>query len=44
MFVVGQTIAKQENIITCNLHLHVVRGRWSREIHDEVRVLRRGVW
>ena len=31
-------------MVTRNLHLHVVRGRWSREIHGEVRALRRGVW
>ena len=44
MFVMGQTIAREDNMVTRNLHLHVVRRGWSREIHDEVRVLRRGVW
>lgn len=44
MFVMGQTIARQEDMVTRNLHLHVVGRRWSREIYDEVRVLRRGVW
>jgi len=44
MFVMGQTIAREENMVTRNLHLHVVRRTWSREIHDEVTVLRRGVW
>jgi hypothetical protein len=43
MFVVGQTVAREENMVTRNLHLHVVRRGWTREIHDEVRVLRTGV-
>jgi len=43
MFVMGQTIAREENMVTRNLHLHVVGRTWSREIHDEVRVLRRRV-
>jgi hypothetical protein len=44
MFVIGQTVAREENMVARNLHLHVVRRKWSREIHDEVRVLSRGVW
>lgn len=44
MFVMGQTIAREDNMVARNLHLHVVRRGWSREIYDEVRVLRRGVW
>ena len=44
MFVMGQTIAREENMVTRNLHLHVVRRTLSREIHDEVGVLRGGVW
>jgi hypothetical protein len=44
MFVMGQTIAREDYMVTRDLHLHVVRRRWSREIHDEVWVLRRGVW
>lgn len=43
MFVMGQTVAREEDMVTRNLHLNMVGGRWSREIHDEVRVLRRGV-
>jgi hypothetical protein len=42
-FVVGQAIAREENVVASNLHLHVVRRRWSRGIHDEVRVFRRGM-
>jgi hypothetical protein len=44
MFVMRQTIAREENMVTRNLHLHVVRRTLSWEIHDEVRVLRSGVW
>ena len=44
MFVIGQTVAREENMVTRDLYLHVVRRTWSREIHNEVRVLRRGVW
>jgi hypothetical protein len=41
--VVGQAIAGEEDVVTRDLHLHVVRRRWSQEIHDEVRICRRGM-
>jgi hypothetical protein len=30
-------------VVTRNLHLHMVRRRWTREIHDEVRIFRTGM-
>jgi len=42
-FVVGQAIAGDKNVVARNLHLHVVRRRWIRKIHDEVRIFRIGM-